>query len=573
MKRYLLTLFSIAFSLVAFSQSAPKFASKAQKAILSLNTYDNSGTLMKSGTAFFVGQNGDAIADLALFKGAYKAIVIDASGKQYDVDCIQGADDTYSVVRFKVNAKNKEYLTPTQQIQSIGTTVYALNYQKGKISTCPQGTIEGLDSINSKYGYYSLSSDMGDEYVGGPVFNEAGELIGLAQSALGTGANRRSYALDIRFRDELNISAIQSRSAQIALASINIEKGIPDTQEETLVYTYFKSRTATNEEYLPILNRFVNTFPDCAEAYSRRATVLTDLQRFDEAKADLDKHMSLSSDKAVANMTYAQAIYNKVTYMPEPDYPKWTYDAALEFVNKSLDLETAQNRDESKVNITKAKILKAQILMGKKDYDGAISLYEDLNQGEGKNPSYLYAISLAKEARGDSVSTIIADLDSAIAMFGEPMPADAASFVLRRGQLYKANKQYRPAVKDYNQYAFLMNSQVSDIFYYDRSQLEVEGRMFQQALDDLNSAINIAPNKPLYYIEKAGMCLRVGMTDEAIETCTKVLQLSDQLVDAYRLRGYAYVQKKNMTAARADLQKAIDLGDENAKELMNTYVK
>lgn len=567
--------FFVLSSFVAFAQlqPAPKFASKAQKAILSLNSYNKKGDLMKSGTAFFVGPNGEAIADYSLFKNASKAIVIDAAGKQYEVESILGADDTYSLVRFHVDTKGNAYLKSAQYIQGLGANAYALNYSKDKISVCPQGVIESLDSINAKYGYYKFSVNMGDNYVGSPVFNDAGEVIGLLHSALGQGTNLRSYAIDIRFREELKISAIMSRSASLALSSIDIAKGIPDTQEECLVYSFFKSRTAGNDEYMDILNRFVAAYPNCAEAYLRRSTPLIDLQRFDEANADLEKYMSLAQDKAVANYNVAQSIFNKVQLMPEPAYDKWTHDVALEKVNKSIELETAQNRAESPANLIKCKELKAQILGGKQDYDGAISLYEELNTGENRSPAYYYAMSLAREARGDSTSLIVADLDSAIAMMGTPMPSEASTFVLRRGKVYAQRKNYRKAVLDYNQYAYLLNSQVSDVFYYDRSQIEMEAHMYQQAIDDINSAINLAPNKPLYYIEKAGMTLRFNMIDDCISACTTVLQLNSELPDAYRIRGYAYVQKKDMASARRDLQKAIDLGDETAAEILKTYVK
>lgn len=576
MKRTILSLLIFTLSVAstfAQMQSAPKFASKAQKAILSLNTYDKNGDLMKTGTAFYVGPNGEAVADYSLFKGASKAIVIDASGKQYEVESILGADDTYSIVRFHVNTKGNASLSTAEYIQPIGSTVYALSYSKDKIASCPQGTIESLDSINAKYAYYKFSANMGDEYVGGPVMNQNGEVIGILHAALGKGSDKKSYALDMRFREELKIVAIQGRSAQLALNSIDIPKGIPDNLEECLVYTYFKSRSAGNDEYMDILNRFVAAYPQCAEAYYRRCTPLTDLKRFDEANADLEKYLSLSTDKAVANMNVAQAIYNKVNFMPEEPYEKWTADLALEFVNKSIELETAQNRSETPANLVKAKELKAQILSNKKDYDGVIAIYEELNTGETKSPAYFYALSLVKEARGDSASVIIADLDSAIAMFGEPMPSEAAQFVLRRGQIHARSNNPRRAVLDYNQYAYLLNSQVSDVFYYDRCQIEMDAHMFQQAFDDINSAIAKAPNRPLYYIEKAGMCLKFNMIDDCIATCNTALQLSPDIPEAYRIRGYAEVQKKDMNAARASLEKAIELGDETSKEILKTYVK
>ena len=100
-----LVLFILSFSPL-FAQQAPlpKYASKVQKAIVQLNTFDKDGNVLHTGTAFYVGENGEALADYALMKDAYRAVVTDQSGKTADVDCIKGADDTYSMVRFLVPA-------------------------------------------------------------------------------------------------------------------------------------------------------------------------------------------------------------------------------------------------------------------------------------------------------------------------------------------------------------------------------------------------------------------------------------------------------------------------------------
>ena len=90
-RKTLYTLLLCLTTLTSYAQ--PKFASKVSKGIVSLNTYDRQGNLMRQGTAFFVGTNGEAVADYRLFKNAYQASIVDASGKQIDVDCILGADE------------------------------------------------------------------------------------------------------------------------------------------------------------------------------------------------------------------------------------------------------------------------------------------------------------------------------------------------------------------------------------------------------------------------------------------------------------------------------------------------
>ena len=111
MKKYTILLFSL-FLLALTGSAQPKFASKARKGIVSINTYDQQGNLLRQGTAFYVGADGEAVADYKTFKGAYKAIAVDASGKQEEVERILGADDTYSLVRFRVKGKGGASLTP-----------------------------------------------------------------------------------------------------------------------------------------------------------------------------------------------------------------------------------------------------------------------------------------------------------------------------------------------------------------------------------------------------------------------------------------------------------------------------
>jgi tetratricopeptide (TPR) repeat protein len=561
----------VLLSLVALAGWAqPKFASKVMKGIVSVNTYDKQGALLRQGTGFYIGANGEAVANYKLFRDAYKAVVVDASGKQLPVDCILGADDTYSMARFQVNTKGNVALSRVGKNVPLNARVYILKGSTSDAMQSEQAVVSDTSMIQGKYVYYGLDKKVNDQLLGSPVFDEAGQLMGILHSTIGG----RSYVLDIRFSEELKMAAIPNSSASIALSGTFIPKGLPETAEEALVYLYLRSKSASNEEYIDITNRFVATFPKNAEGYLRRATPLIDLLRFDEAEDDMQKYLTLVEDKASGNFNVASLIYDKLRLQPEPAYDKWSYDVAIEYLDKAISLNASKPAtDDQKAEGIKYQILKAQMLVAKKDYDAAIQLYESLNQGEGKSLAYLFAISLAKEGRGDSLSAVIEPLDSAISMMGEPLPQEAANYVIRRGQLLANGGKYREAVQDYNQYAYLMNNKVSAVFYYERSQIEVNARMFQQALDDINKALEMAPSNPLYHIERAAQTLRVNMIDECIQSCQTAIQINPSIIDSYRILGYAQLQKGEKEKARLNLQKAADLGDEGAKKILEMYFK
>ena len=559
MKRIFLIILSVVVltTMQAQEAAAPKWGSKAMKAIVSVLTYDKEGNLMNSGTGFYINTEGVALADYNLFKGAYSAVVVDAKGEKSPVKWILGADDTYSLVKFKVDTKKNVALTQAEAPSSEGAMVFTLKYTKEKLTSCPSAQVSSINTLADNCPYYTVSYATDESYLGAPVFNAKGELIGTTQASMGNNG----YVLGIGFADTLSIKAITTKVNSMALENIHLAKGLPNSASESLVYLYMRSSSMANEEYLDLLNLFVETYPDNAEGYFRRATPLIDLHRFDEADSDLQTYLKLSTEKALANTKVADIINTKLVYQPEPPYEKWTFDLALDYINKAL----AEQPD-----IMEYKMLKGQILMSKKDFKAAIDHYDAINRSKDRSPEVYYAASLAHEGAGDSLGVQIAMIDSALAMFSTPMPAEAANYVLRRGQLHASAEHYRDAVNDYNQYCFLSNNKVNTSFYYDRAKLEQKAKMYQQALDDLTTAIGMSPQAAVLYIEKCALLLKVNEIDECINTANKLLSIDPQNVNAIRILGYAQTQNGEVEKGKANLQKAADMGDASAKELLKT---
>ena len=63
------------------------------------------------------------------------------------------------------------------------------------------------------------------------------------------------------------------------------------------------------------------------------------------------------------------------------------------------------------------------------------------------------------------------------------------------------------------------------------------------------------------------------LLDECIEACQAAIMLNPDIIDSYRILGYAQLQKGDKENARRNLQKAVDMGDEGAKQLIETYFK
>jgi Flp pilus assembly protein TadD len=101
----------------------------------------------------------------------------------------------------------------------------------------------------------------------------------------------------------------------------------------------------------------------------------------------------------------------------------------------------------------------------------------------------------------------------------------------------------------------------------------MNARMYQQALDDIDKALSLSPNNPDYLLHKSSVNLVVSQIDECISAARKCIQLKPDMAQAYRILGYALLQKGDKNGARTNLERAKSLGDESAQEIMDMYLK
>ena len=135
------------------------------------------------------------------------------------------------------------------------------------------------------------------------------------------------------------------------------------------------------------------------------------------------------------------------------------------------------------------------------------------------------------------------------------------------------DKQFREAVVDYNLFHDAMMGQVSSDFYFIREQAEMQCRMYQQAINDINKAIEMEPKNVEYWAEKGSVHLRVNQPDDAMKALNKAIELDAKNAAAYRMLGYCQIQQGKKKEGMANLEKAVELGDTVAKNLIEKYKK
>ncbi|MEG0455463.1 MAG: serine protease, partial [Bacteroides sp.] len=144
MKKNLLLTFMLCLLTQAGMAQAPKWVEKAKRAVFSIITYDTNDKILNTGNGFFVTENGVALSDYALFKGAQRAVIIDSEGKQMPVNAILGANDMYDVIKFSVAITEKKVaaLQVAPVSPAVDAAVYLLPYSTQKDRACTQGKVK-----------------------------------------------------------------------------------------------------------------------------------------------------------------------------------------------------------------------------------------------------------------------------------------------------------------------------------------------------------------------------------------------------------------------------------------------
>ena len=568
MKKILILPLLLFFLIQGSMAQTPKWVEKAKRAVFSVVTYDKNDKMLNTGNGFFVSEDGLALSDYTLFKGAERAVVITSEGKQMPVSLILGANDMYDVIKFRVAITEKKVpaLIVAKTAPVAGAEAWMLPYSTQKSIACVNGKVKDVSKVAGEYHYYTLGMQMKDKMVSCPVMNAEGQVFGIAQKSSGIDTVTTCYAAGAAFAMSQKISALSLGDA--ALKKIGIRKGLPETEDQALVYLFMASSSLSGDDYEKLLDDFIRQFPANADGYLRRANYYAakgkdDQTWYDKAVADFNQALKVAQKKDDVYYNIGKLIYAYQLSKPEKTYKDWTYDTALQNVRQAIAI------DPLPIYIQ----MEGDILFAQQDYAGALAAYEKVNASNIASPATFFSAAKTKElAKGDP-KEVVALMDSCIARCPQPITADFAPYLLERAQMNMNAGQPRNAMLDYDAYHTAVKGEVNDVFYYYREQAALKARQFQRALDDIVKAIEMNPTDLTYQAEHAVVNLRVGRYEEAIQILNNILKADPKYAEAYRLLGLCQIQLKKTDEACGNFKKAKELGDPNVDELITKYCK
>lgn len=553
MKRHL----SIAFAfLISFSTAfaQPSWVKKASRSVFTLKTFAVDGSLIASSNGFFTGPHGEAVSNFAPFKGAARAVIIDAQGKELEVVSILGANDVYDVVKFRVDADKTVPLIVSAAASPIGSATWLLPYHE--VKSLKSGPIRKAELFQGDYTYYTVAMPMGENQVGCPLLNGVGEVIGMMQQPA-SAKDTLSFAVSARYADSLKITAFGFNDP--VLKQTRIRKALPSSLQDAVLSLYLAGSQMDSISYVALINDFIRQFPSAPEGYVYHAQQESAAGNFPTAERDMEQAIRVAEKKDDAHYNYARLIYNKEVYQSDRPYANWSLDRAL-----------AEAQEANRINPQPAyQQLEANILYAQKKYREACNIFTTLAKANNSAESWFSASSCQQQL--NDTTARLALLDSAMNTFSKPYLKEVAPYLWARAQARRDVGRFRESVNDMNDYEELMKANVNDNFYYIRHQTEIQGRLYQQALNDIDRAIQMNPKEILYYAEKASLEVRVGLLDRAMATAQECIGLDASNSDGYLFLGLAQCLKGQKKEGLMNLQKAKELGDGQAEALIEKY--
>ena len=541
-------------ALTVLADKLPKSVEKARQAVASVVTY-RQGVMLHNGTAVFAGEKGDVFSSRSLFVGADSAVVIDYKGVARPVKNIVGVNEVFDCIRVRVSADKK--LKPLALSSSpvvSAETLYQLGYGVGKNGFVEPANVARVDSVYS-CAYYTLAKPMELRFNALPLVNEMGELVALMQEAAASDTVS-SYAIGASLFSMLTPS-VQTYGRGY-YPSMGIRTALPAGKDEALSCMYMQSIVGDSISCRNAIWDFVALYPECYEGYMSKAEYeAVVLHRLFAAEESWNRAFKLAKNPAEVHFGKARTINTLLLQGDSLSHPMLSLDNVLAEIDKAI----AADAQPLFING------KADILYSHKDFAAAAQCYEMLALTDMRSADiFARAAQCYKELQDYEKS--VAMLDSAVNCFDSTRVKSSAPYVLTRALVNTAAKNYRAAVYDFNTYETLLDGRLGAEFYYLRYQTELNAKMYQQALNDIDTAIYLSPENVAYYIEKGLLCYRVKLADEGLRSLKEAEGVAPASPDVYYLQGRLYVQKGEKEKALSCLNKALELGHPDAESVL-----
>jgi len=211
----------------------PAIAKSANGAIVSIVMSDKDGHAIAQGSGFLISNDGVILTNYHVIAEGSSAVVKLPDGTLYVVDGVLASDKVRDVVVIHAHGSNFRTLTlgNSDQLQ-VGEEVVAIGNPLSLESTVSNGIVSGIRTVEEEGGkFLQVTTPISPGSSGGPLFNMAGEVVGITTMYLKGGENL-NFAIPINDAKRLlldkstTIQALPNETEPIQAQTLDAAKAL-----------------------------------------------------------------------------------------------------------------------------------------------------------------------------------------------------------------------------------------------------------------------------------------------------------------------------------------------------------
>ncbi len=189
------------------SQIAKKYSSS----VVTIIALDENDQPLSLGSGFIINEKGDIATNHHVLEGSTKAIIKTTKGDKGAILNVISYDPELDLLIAKTSLKNIKPLPfGDSDTITVGEDIVAIGNPAGLEGTVSKGIISGIRKIED-YKFIQITAPISPGSSGGPVFNLAGKVIGIATAYLDYGQSL-NFAMPINYLRNLKVSNLSLAS-------------------------------------------------------------------------------------------------------------------------------------------------------------------------------------------------------------------------------------------------------------------------------------------------------------------------------------------------------------------------
>ncbi len=299
---------------------AEKIFKENSRAVVVIISYDSEGNPIGHGSGFVVREDGAVVTNYHVISSA-SDIRIKAGDEMFKVDGLLHIDKENDAVILKADAKALLAVKLGDiNKANVGENVYVISSPQGLENTISDGILSGIREITPERKILQITAPVSEGSSGAPVFNENGEVIGIATFII-------KEAQNLNLAIPVNLVKDKISSKKVTALK---DAGIIDYKKTAgywFILGYYYEEAGLYNDAIEAYTSAIALNPNFADAYNSRGIAYADGGEYDKAIEDYNRAIALEKN-------YAQAYNNRgITYGR-----KGQYDRAIEDYNRAIAL-------------------------------------------------------------------------------------------------------------------------------------------------------------------------------------------------------------------------------------------